>query len=87
MNPDQDPIARIRRELTRIQGAASANLLTPERLKAFLATAREACDQADEQLRDDEHFEITLDGLSALHRGGKPVRWAGHLSVIEGDRA
>ncbi|HVY34349.1 MAG TPA: hypothetical protein VG960_07985, partial [Caulobacteraceae bacterium] len=74
MNPAQDPIARIRRDLRQLQDLYSANLLTPERLKACLDDAREACAQAAEQLRDDEHFEITLDGLSALHRGGKPVR-------------
>lgn len=85
MNTDQAPIARIRRNLDRIQDLYGGNLLTHERLLACLIDARRACDEAAEALRDDEHFELTSPGLQAIYTAGKPARYRGHLVVIDGD--
>ncbi|HUO23670.1 MAG TPA: hypothetical protein VMU59_14230 [Caulobacteraceae bacterium] len=81
-----NPTDALRRDLRQIVTLAQTGQLSPERLAAIKDRAYRSLAEIDEKLRDDEHFEITLEGLSALHKGGKPVRFSGHLVVIDGGR-
>lgn len=82
-----NPIARIRNSLEQLQILADGGQLTAERVRAFRARCERDLQAAAEDVDPAEHFEITLDGLQALHVNGKPVRWRGHLAVVDGDRA
>ena len=79
-----DPAVRLRGDPSRLRDLYAANLLTPERLEAVLKDCESCLEWLAAANADDEHFEITLEGLQALHKGGKPLRWAGHLQVVDG---
>jgi len=84
-----DPIASICRDLGQLEILAKCSELTPDRLQALKERCEKNLTDVANQLVSgpEERFEITLEGLQTLYVSGRPVRWRGHLAVIDGDRA